>query len=409
MKVFRVEPGSPLRGTIRVPSDKSITHRAILLAAAASGETRIRRPLLADDTLATLAAVEAMGVKVERKPEALVISSEGCLSEPSSVLDLGNSGTSIRLLAGLLSPQPFFSVLTGDQSLRSRPMGRVVEPLRRMGASIEGRRGGDLAPLAIRGGELSGIRHDLTIPSAQVKSALLIAGLFAEGITSVWEPARSRDHTERMLRRFGARLSEQDGLLSISGGARLSACEVEVPGDFSSAAFFLAAATLVEGSDLTIEGVGINPTRTGALDILLSMGGRIDLIKRTGSDSSDAEPVADLRVRYAPLCAVSFDGNLLLRAIDEFPILCVAAAAASGTTIISGAPELRVKESDRIKSMAEGLRAFGIGVQEREDGLAIEGGPMRGAAVKSFGDHRVAMALAVAGLIARGGPHRGGP
>jgi len=403
MKTVRVQPAAALRGSLEVPGDKSMTHRAVMMGALAEGTTLIRGYLPSEDCLCTVGAFGAMGIhsEVEEGGRALRIYGNGMqgLREPAAPLDLGNSGTSLRLLAGILAAQPFFSVMTGDASLCSRPMGRVVAPLREMGATVLGRSGGQLAPLAVVGGPLRGIRHVLPVASAQVKSALLLAGLYASGETVLTEPAPSRDHTERLFRYFGIPLEREGALLRLGGVEGFSGREICVPGDFSSAAFFMVAATLIEGSDLRIVRVGMNPTRTGLLEVLGEMGGRIDVENRR---EVAGEPIADLRVRSAHLRGIGIRGSMIPRMIDEFPIFCVAAAAAEGETVVRDARELRVKESDRIAAMAEVLSAAGIKVQELPDGIRIDGGLIDGARCRSLGDHRVAMAMIMAGLAAKG-------
>lgn len=393
---IELSPSGPLRGEVVVPGDKSISHRSLLLNALARGEARIRGLLPSEDVRATLGAVRAMGVVVEEGPE-IVVRSTGALAEPGDVLDCGNSGTSIRLLAGAVASEPMFVVLSGDASLRRRPMKRVLDPLRAMGARVDGRGGGDRAPIAVRGGELRGMDHDLAIASAQVKSALLLAGR-RTGVR-VREPARSRDHTERMLLGMGASLAvDADGWIGLEGGADLRAIDVDVPGDPSSAAFWLVAASLVPGSEVVLRRVGVNPTRSGILDALRLMGADITVepVAAVG-----AEPVADLVVRHAPLRGARIDGDLALRSLDELVVLGVAAGFAEGETVIADAAELRVKESDRIAEVAKGLRALGIEVEERPDGMIIQGGAPRGpATIDAHGDHRVAMAFAVAGCVA---------
>lgn len=366
-----------------------------MLAAIADGETRIHGFLEGADCLATLRAIEAMGVTVTREDDVLHIAGVGRegLSAPGAPLDLGNSGTSMRLLAGLLAGQSFDSELTGDASLRRRPMGRVIEPLRRMGAEIAGE-SGDTAPLRIRGGrELHGIRYRSPVASAQVKSCLLLAGLYADGETAVEEPAASRDHTERMLEAFGVEVSRGGNTAGLRGGQRLTGGSLHIPGDLSSAAFFLVAAAIVPGSELRIESVGVNPTRAGVLDILRAMGADIAV---ENPREQGAEPVADLRVRGGGLKGIEIDPALVPLAIDEFPAIFVAAACAEGETVLRGAQELRVKESDRIAAMAEGLTVLGVDCEALPDGIRILGGPLSGGVVDSHGDHRVAMAFAVA-------------
>lgn len=406
MADLTVRPSRGLTGDITPPGDKSISHRAVMLAALAEGATEIRGFLTGEDTLNTANAIRMLGVPVEdRGGGTLIVQGSGMrgLSEPQGVIDLGNAGTGIRLLAGVLAGQPFFSVLTGDQYLRKRPMARIVGPLREMGAVIDGRRDGTYAPLAIRGGgdRLRPLHFVSPVASAQVKSAVLLCGLFADGETSVTEPSRSRDHTERMLRSFGVVLREDGLRVSLAGRQALrSPGTMVVPSDLSSAAFFMVAATIVPGSDLLIRNVGVNPTRTGAVDILRAMGADIAFEQVR---EQAGEPVADIRVRHRRLRATEIRGDVVPRAIDEVPILCVAAALAEGTTVIRDAAELRVKESDRIATMAAELRKLGVEVRERPDGMEIDGREsLRAGVFESHGDHRVAMSLAVAGLAAPG-------
>ena len=394
-----VGPGSPLRGTLRMPGDKSISHRAALLGGLAAGTTRIRGFLRAEDCLATLRCLRGLGVAVEESADALMLRGGG-LREPEDVLDVGNSGTTIRLLSGILAGQPFHTVVTGDASIRRRPMDRVTEPLRRMGARISGRQGGRLAPLSIDGGGLRGITYATPVASAQVKSAVLLAGLFADGDTEVREPALSRDHTERMLGAFGIPVARDGLTVRLRGPGRLRGTDLHVPGDLSSAAYFLVAAALVPGSEVTVEGVGLNPTRTGILDILRLMGAQVD-VRDVREDGG--EPVGTVSVRASRLRGVVIGGSLIPRAIDELPVVAVAASLAEGETVIRDAAELRVKESDRIAALARELARLGATVEAQPDGLAITGvRRLRGGRAASGGDHRVAMALAVAGLCADG-------
>ncbi len=399
---FRVQPGGSLHGRVRVPGDKSISHRAVMLGAIADGVTTIDGFLEGADALGTIGAFRALGVTIGG-PEAgrVVVHGVGVegLQAPRGPIDLGNSGTSMRLLTGLLVAQNFTTVLTGDESLSRRPMRRVTEPLVQMGARVESAEG-ETPPLTIHGGRpLSAIDYRLPIASAQVKSALLLAGIYAHGRTRVREPAESRDHTERMLGGFGYPVERGELECSIDGGGRLRASDVDVPADISSAAFLLVAASLSPGSDLMLEHVGMNPTRTGVIEVLQSMGADIDILDPR---TVGGEPVADLRVRYAPLHGVDIPPAVVPRAIDEFPILFIAAACASGTTRLSGAEELRVKESDRLQVMADGLAALGINVRTRPDGIDIEGGHLQAGVVDSAGDHRIAMSFAVAAHRAAG-------
>lgn len=399
---FRVTP-SPIRdAAITVPGDKSISHRALMLGSVAEGRTEVSGFLAGDDCLATAAAMRALGVTIEQ-PGTTELLIEGVgrdgLQPPDREIYLGNSGTAMRLLAGLLAGQRFSCTLTGDESLTGRPMGRIITPLTLMGAAIESDCDGT-PPLQLSGGlRLHAIDYDLPIASAQVKSAILLAGIYADGRTSVTEPAVTRDHTERMLSSMGVDISARGGTISIAGGQDLRGCAVEVPGDLSSATFIILATLLSQDADIIIKSVGVNPTRTGIIDILKEMGADLTLENRR---SLGQEPVADLRVRASRLRGAAVDPALVSLAIDEFPALFVAAAAAQGTTIFSGLEELRVKESDRISAMADGLRQLGIDVVETPDGAVIQGGRFSGGEVDSYHDHRVAMSLAVAGTVADG-------
>lgn len=392
-----------LRGSLRVPSDKSLSHRSIMFGSLAAGTSRIREVLRSEDCMNTLACFAAMGVRAEWAPNGdLQIEGLGLdgLQEPGDVLQAGNSGTTMRLMSGVLAGAPFFSTITGDASLRNRPMGRVVGPLTQMGARIWGRQGAKLAPLAIQGGQLKGIDYASPVASAQIKSAILLAGLFAEGPTRVTEPARSRDHTERMLAKMGAEITVDGLAVTIQPRPRLRPVEMTVPGDISSAAFWLVAASLVPGSDVLLRDVGVNPTRTGILDVLEAMGADIT---RENERDEGGEPVCDLRVRSATLHGTVIAGDVIPRLIDEIPILAVAAAAAEGPTEIRDAEELRVKESDRLKAIVSQFGPLGLQAEERPDGLLIQGGVRwRGGRGTSGGDHRIAMSLAVIGLLADG-------
>jgi 3-phosphoshikimate 1-carboxyvinyltransferase len=395
---FRLEPGGRLQGRLRVPGDKSISHRAVMLGSLADGITEVSGFLEGEDSLATLNAFRAMGVAIEG-PAAGRVTIRGVgmqgLDAPAAPLDLGNSGTSMRLLAGLLAGRGLGVTLSGDRSLSTRPMQRIIEPLSRMGASIGASEGGT-APLVIAPNHpLRGIDYRLPMASAQVKSAILLAGLYAEGETAVTEPAPTRDHTERMLEGFGYPLQREGRRVALSGGGRLQACPIEVPADISSAAFFMVGASIAPGSDLLLEHVGVNPTRDGVITILRMMGARISL---QNERVVGGEPVADIRVRTGRLRGIEIPEALVPLAIDEFPAIFIAAACAEGTTRLSGAEELRVKESDRIQVMADGLQALGIDARPLADGIRITGGALRGASLASGGDHRVAMAFAMAAL-----------
>jgi 3-phosphoshikimate 1-carboxyvinyltransferase len=392
-----------LRGELIVPADKSVSHRSIMLGALASGTSVVRNFLSAEDPISTMNAFRMLGIDIQDSGTEVIINGKGIrgLSEPMNVIDCGNSGTTMRLMSGVLAGQPFFSVLTGDDSLRQRPMARIIDPLRTMGSEISARGGGKYAPLAIRGTALKPTSFTLPIASAQVKSCILLAGLGIDGTTTVTEPEKTRDHTELMLRAMGADITV-DGLhVALTGGRELQSFEMTVPSDFSSAAFFIAAALITPKAEVTIRSVGVNPTRTGMLDILESMGVTITL---ENVRAISGEPVADIVcTTAADLRAVTLGKREVARAIDEFPILCILASQADGTTVIRGAKELRVKESDRIAAMAEGLRRMGAQVEEFEDGIAVTGPtPLKGAEIESYHDHRIAMAFAVAGLIADG-------
>ncbi|MBM3202334.1 3-phosphoshikimate 1-carboxyvinyltransferase [Candidatus Woesearchaeota archaeon] len=399
---FLAYPGGTLQGEVRVPGDKSISHRAIMLGALAEGTTRISGFLEAEDCLATLKAFRAMGVRIEGPTEGdVVIHGVGLhgLQPSPEPLDLGNSGTSMRLLSGLLAGQAFDSVLTGDASLSRRPMKRVTVPLARMGAAITTTEAGT-APLHIQGGTaLQGIPYDMPMASAQVKSCLLLAGLYAQGETRVKEPAATRDHTERMLRGFGYAVEVEGDTVRLQGGGTLTATPIDVPSDISSAAFFMVGAAITENGDVTLRHVGVNPTRTGVIDILRLMGADIEISQQR---SIGGEPVADIRVRGSHLRGIDIPEALVPLAIDEFPALFIAAACAEGTTRLSGAEELRVKESDRIQVMADGLQALGIIATPTPDGIVIEGGTLTDGCIDSHGDHRIAMAFAIAALRTAG-------
>ncbi len=395
-----IPAGGPLRGTIMVPGDKSITHRALILGALARGVTHITGYSKGEDCLHTLKVIRELGIEVLEEPERLTVTGKGLwgLTEPSNVLDCGNSGTGLRLLAGVLAGQNFFSVLTGDASLRNRPMGRVVKPLRQMEATITGRKNGDLAPLSIQGGRLQAMRYESPVASAQIKSCVLLAGLFAEGTTTIQEPLKSRDHSERMFSYLGIPLQVEGCTVHVQGQPFFEGKPILVPGDISAAAFFLVAASIVPDSEVLITGVGLNPERIGILDVLLAMGADITTLN---TRDEAGEPVGDLRVRATQLKGITIGPDVIPKTIDELPILCVAAALADGETRIMGAQELRVKETDRIHAMAVELARIGVNVEEQPDGLVIEGSSkLRGAQCQSYGDHRVVMSMAIAGLVA---------
>jgi 3-phosphoshikimate 1-carboxyvinyltransferase len=401
---MRVRPPKRLGGRVEVPGDKSISHRAALMGAIASGRTEITGFLQGEDCLHTLKALEKLGAAVTRKgPGHYLVDGvgPGGFHEADDVIDCGNSGTMARLLLGVLAGQPFWTFLTGDDSMRSRPMKRVADPLSSMGATFVGRQGASRLPLGVRGARpLRALSYVSPLASAQVKTALLLAGLWADGPVSVTEPTRSRDHTERMLGGFGARLSVDDRTVTLMPGAELRGQGVAVPGDISSAAFLLVAGTIAAGAEITVSGVGVNETRAGLLDALESMGAPVG---RSRPLMAAGEPVADLTVRYSTLRGTTIGGSMIPRLVDEVPVLALAACLAEGRTRITDAAELRVKESDRIRSTAAQLAKLGARVTETPDGLEIEGVTrLRGARVQSGGDHRMAMALVVAGLVAEG-------
>lgn len=403
MRGVFIKPVSGVEGEILVPGDKSISHRAVLLGGMAHGETHVSNFLLGQDCLSTLRCLKQLGVSSERQGNDVWIRGEGmeAWTEPLDVLDAGNSGTTSRLMLGALAGSPFAVTLTGDSSLRTRPMRRVTEPLKAMGAQIMGRQGGELFPLTMRGGHLQGQTFKTAVASAQVKSAIILAGLRASGETRVEEPALSRDHTERMLRGFGVEVLSEKTVVRVHGGARLTGQKVSVPGDISSAAFFLVLGSLAERGELILPNVGINPTRTGILEALKAMGADIELIEVL---EICGEPRATLRVRPAKLKGIEIGGDMIPRLIDEIPILALAASLAEGETVIRDAAELRVKETDRIHRITEGLNALGAMVAELPDGLRIQGQrSLRGGQANSYGDHRLAMAWAIAGMLSEEG------
>lgn len=394
---------SHFKGKFSPPPDKSISHRAIILSSLSTGKSTIKNFLTAEDPLSTVNAFRKLGVSIEEKLDLMIVKGKGLygLKEPDNVIDCGNSGTTIRMLSGVLSGNPFFSVLSGDESLRKRPMGRIIVPLQMMGAGITARSENRYPPIAIKGKKLQPVNYAMPVASAQVKSAILLAGLYADGVTEIVEPSKSRDHTERMLQSFGAHIIVDGLKVRIQGAPDLKSLDIQVPGDFSSAAFFIVGALLIENSDLMIREVGINPTRTGIIRVLKEMGAQIEIINQ--KDVS-GEPVADIYCKGgSELKSIEISKDHIPLLIDEFPILCVAATQAVGTTIIRGAEELRVKESDRISSISTELRKMGAIVEEFSDGLNIKGKTtLKGATVESHGDHRIAMALSIAALIADG-------
>lgn len=394
---YSIKAGGVLRGRIHIPGDKSISHRALMLGAIANGQTHINGFLQGEDTLATMEALRSMGVKIDQDKDDVIIYGVGLrgLTEPAAVIDLGNSGTSARLLAGLLSGQNFDSRITGDASLMKRPMRRVVEPLQLMNADISCSREGTL-PLKIHGGhQLQGIDYTVPVASAQLKSCLLLAGLYATGKTCLHEPVPTRDHTERMLQYFGAEIEKNNNTVCIYKSNGLEAQNINVPADISSAAFFMVGATIAAGSDLTLEKVGVNPTRAAVIRILQQMGADITL---SNQQELSGEPVADIRIKTSALKGIEIPLECVPSAIDEFPAIMVAAACARGATVLHGAAELRVKESDRIQAITEGLQAIGIAAVAHDDGMEVTGGNINGGSVNSYTDHRIAMAFIMAGL-----------
>lgn len=390
-----------LHGEITVPGDKSISHRAIMFGSLAGGNTEVTHFLQGADCLSTISCFQKLGVEIENTPDRIIIKGRGLhgLKTPSSVLDTGNSGTTTRLISGILAAQPFETVLTGDESIRKRPMGRIITPLSEMGANITSMEGNGCAPLKIAGAPLKGIHYQSKIASAQVKSAILLAGLYAEGETSVTEPVLSRNHSELMLKSFGADISSQGTTATIRPGNDLVGQSINVPGDISSAAYFIAAGLCVPNSEILIRNVGINPTRDGILRTALAMGGNITLLNR----NTEGEPTADLLVKSSSLHGITIEGDIIPTLIDEIPIICIMACFAQGTTVIKDAAELKVKESDRISVMTENLSAMGAHITGTEDGMIIEGGyPLHGAMLDAHLDHRIAMSFAIADLLADG-------
>lgn len=399
---MNISPVSSLHGEISVPGDKSISHRAIMFGSLAEGTTEITNFLQGADCLSTIACFRRMGIEIENTGSHIVIHGRGLhgLSCPSEILDVGNSGTTTRLISGILAGQAFTSILDGDASIRQRPMNRIISPLSMMGASITSLHGNGCAPLRIAGQKLHAIHYDSPVASAQVKSCVLLAGLYADGITSVTEPVLSRNHSELMLNYFGAKVTSHGTTASIEPTPVLSGRHVVVPGDISSAAYFIAAALLVPGSEVLIRNVGVNPTRDGLLKVCKAMGAKIE---RLNENSGSGEPTADLLVRYSPLHGTVVEGDLIPTLIDELPVVAVMAAFAEGTTIIRDAAELKVKESNRIDVMVENLSRMGTEIEATDDGMIIRGGrPLHGATIDPHLDHRIAMSFAVAALASEG-------
>lgn len=395
-------PVHSLQGEIKVPGDKSISHRAVMFGAIANGKTTIEGFLPGEDCLCTISCFEKLGVKIEQTETEVVIYGKGWegLEEPEQILDVGNSGTTTRLMLGILATRPFHSVVIGDDSIAKRPMARVTKPLKEIGAVIDGRGEGNYTPLSIRGGQTKGITYSSPVASAQVKSAILLAGLQSEGVTTVTEPHKSRDHTERMLRAFGVQLHEDETTVSVRGGQILTAQHVVVPGDISSAAFFLVAGAIVPNSKITLTNVGINDTRTGIIDVLKMMGAKIQV---TNERVINEEKMADLTIFTSELRGIEISGEIIPRLIDEIPVIAVLATQANGITVIKDAEELKVKETNRIDTVVSQLKILGAKIEATDDGMIIYGPTkLTGGEVASFGDHRIGMAMAVAGCVAEG-------
>jgi 3-phosphoshikimate 1-carboxyvinyltransferase len=390
-----------LSGEMVIPGDKSISHRSVMFGAIAHGMTTVTNFLPGDDCLSTISCFRKLGVKIEENHKITIFGKgfEG-LSEPTEVLDVGNSGTTIRLILGILAGRPFCTSLVGDQSIGKRPMTRVTEPLKSMGAHIDGRNNGGYTPLSIRGGGLTPIHYELPVASAQVKSALILAGLQADGMTKIIEPSATRDHTERMIRHFGGEIKMEDGTITVMGGQRLSAANIHVPGDISSAAFFLVAGAIVPKSEIILKNVGLNPTRTGIIEVMKEMGADLELIT---SHNSAFEPFGDIKIKASSLKSTVIEGDLIPKLIDEIPIIALLATQANGTTVIKDAHELRVKETNRIDTVVHELTKLGANIEATEDGMIINGPTqLSGAVVSSHGDHRIGMMLSIASLIASG-------
>lgn len=390
-----------LSGQISVPGDKSISHRSVMFGAIADGVTTVTNFLPGDDCLSTIACFRQLGVKIEEDETGLRIYGNGFggFSEPNEVLDVGNSGTTLRLLLGILSGRPFFSILQGDQSIAQRPMSRVTVPLRQMGAQIDGRKNGGFTPLAVRGGELKPIRYEMPVASAQVKSALLFAGLQADGVTTVIEKTPSRDHTERMIRQFGGTIHNDSGVITIEGGQKFTAANVMVPGDISSAAFFLVAGAIVPDSEITLKNVGLNPTRTGILEVMKNMGADLEVLPK---EDGVFEPYGDIKVKSSRLKGTIIEGDLIPRLIDEIPVIALMATQAEGKTVIKDAQELKVKETNRIDTVVNELRKLGADIEATNDGMIINGrANLGGGTVSSHGDHRIGMMLAIAAAVCK--------
>lgn len=390
---------SDLHGEINIPGDKSISHRSVMFGSIAHGETVVTNFLPGDDCLSTISCFQKLGVEIFEENNELHIIGKGFegLIEPEEVLDVGNSGTTIRLLTGILAGRPFFSTLIGDSSIGKRPMTRVVVPLAKMGATFDGRKDSKFTPLSIRGGKLNPIDYQLPVASAQVKSAIILAGLQAEGQTTIVEPKETRDHTERMIRKFGGEINKNDKTITVKGGQRLTAARVHVPGDISSAAFFLVAGAIIPGSEITLKNVGLNPTRTGIIEVMKNMGADIEIIQK---EDDTFEPSGDILIKASNLKGTVIEGTLIPKLIDEIPIIALMATQAEGKTIIKDAEELKVKETNRIDTVVNELKKLGASIEATEDGMIIDGkSKLTGGIVSSHGDHRIGMMLAIAALL----------
>jgi 3-phosphoshikimate 1-carboxyvinyltransferase len=397
-KLKLTKPEQGLNGELQVPGDKSISHRAVMFGAVAEGKTRIHNFLMGEDCLSTISCFRKLGVDIKLKEDVVVVDGNGwdSLSEPTEVLDTENSGTTTRLMMGILAGRPFHSVMIGDESIAKRPMKRVTDPLKLFGTAIDGRDEGNFTPLSIRGGSLKAIQYSLPVASAQVKSAILLAGLQAEGVTEIIEPQRTRDHTEKMILEFGGEIERQEDTIMLRGGQVLSGTEVYVPGDISSAAFFMTAAAIVKGSSITLKNVGLNETRTGIIEVMKRMGAKMEIMEKTAS----GERIGDILVETSELNGVEIGGDLIPTLIDEIPVIALLATQAKGTTIIKDAEELKVKETNRIDAVVQELKKLGADITATDDGMIIKGAKsLKGSEVHSWGDHRIGMTLAVASLI----------
>jgi 3-phosphoshikimate 1-carboxyvinyltransferase len=399
--ILKTNTGS-LRGEIDIPGDKSVSHRSIMFGAIAEGRTEVTNFLMGEDCLSTVSCFRKLGVSITNEGDKMIIDGKGFegLKEPSEVLDVGNSGTTIRLLLGILAGLPIHAVLAGDESIAKRPMTRVSIPLSEMGAQIRGRKNGEFTPLSIQGGEVKGIRYELPVASAQVKSSLLFAGLQASGETILIEPAKTRDHTERMIRQFGGEVVSEGREVRLQGGQKLKAAKVHVPGDISSAAFFLSAGAIIPGSEIVLRNVGLNPTRTGIIEVLQNMGADMTIIPY---NNGSAEPAGDITIRFSQLKGTVIEGDIIPRLIDEIPIIALLATQAEGQTVIKDAEELKVKETNRIDTVVNELKKLGADIEATADGMVINGKtPLKGGYVSSHGDHRIGMMLAIGAAICRG-------